>query len=142
MNLELITTIANYVIVILAILVVYLIGNKFAKSYDDRNKREISLLEMSVVNSISELNTTIDTIISESLSEYVTINGISGILYIAPELEDEIREAVMKAVSSRISNTLLNRIKLFYQPELIPEVIAKKIFLAVSIYVASVNTQK
>lgn len=145
MNLELITIIANYILITLTLVYGYKVLNKFATSYNKKNKEELDLLKISMGNSIEEVNTIIDTIISESISEFVIINNIQNSKYIGTDLENEIRQNVMESVSNRMSSVLFNRLRLFYRDDSIPDIIAKKIFLAVSIYTSNnnnMNTKK
>lgn len=139
MNMELIVLGINYFIILLIILLVYRVANKIANSYKEKNKRELDLLQMSMSTSLDEMTQTIDTFINESIQEFAVMNNIQDSKYINTELEQELRNFVMESVSGRISINLLNKLRLFYKEDIIPDLIAKKIFLAVTAYTAINN---
>lgn len=95
---------------------------------------------MSMSTSLDEMTQTIDTFINESIQEFAVMNNIQDSKYINTELEQELRNFVMESVSGRISINLLNKLRLFYKEDIIPDLIAKKIFLAVTAYTAINNT--
>lgn len=140
MSLELIVLVTNYLLILLAIVLLYKVINKFASSYERKNKQEMDLLQISMTTTIDELNQTLDSIINDSIQEFVVVNNVQEAAYINPELEQEMRSIVMEDTSSRISIVLLNKLRLFYKDDKIPDIIAKKIFLAVSIYTAQNNS--
>lgn len=140
MNMELIVLGINYFIILLVILLVYKVANKIANSYKEKNKRELDLIQMSMSTSLDEMTQTIDTFINESIQEFTVMNNIQDSKYINTELEQELRNFVMESVSGRISINLLNKLRLFYKEDIIPDLIAKKIFLAVTAYTAINNT--
>ena len=139
MNMELIVLGINYFIILLIIFLVYKVANKIANSYKEKNKRELDLIQMSMSTSLEEMTQTIDTFINESIQEFAVMNNIQDTKYINTELEQEMRLAVMESVSGRISINLLNKLRLFYKEDIIPDLIAKKIFLAITAYTAINN---
>ena len=139
MNMELIVLGINYFIILLVIFLIYRVANKIANSYKEKNKRELDLLQMSMSTSLEEMTQTIDTFINESIQEFIVMNNIQDSKYINSELEQEMRLAVMESVSGRISINLLNKLRLFYKEDVIPDLIAKKIFLAITAYTAINN---
>lgn len=139
MNMELIVLGINYLIILLVIFLVYKVANKVANSYKEKNKKELDLLQMSMSTSLEEMTQTIDSFINESIQEFTVMNNIQDSKYINSELEQEMRLAVMESVSGRISITLLNKLRLFYKEDIIPDLIAKKIFLAVTAFTAINN---
>ena len=139
MNMELIVLGINYFIILLIIFLVYKVSNKIANSYKEKNKRELDLIQMSMSTSLDEMTQTIDTFINESIQEFTVMNNIQDSKYINSELEQEMRLAVMESVSGRISINLLNKLRLFYKEDIIPDLIAKKIFLAITAYTAINN---
>ena len=139
MNMELIVLGINYFIILLIIFLVYKVSNKIANSYKEKNKRELDLIQMSMSTSLDEMTQTIDTFINESIQEFTVMNNIRDSKYINSELEQEMRLAVMESVSGRISINLLNKLRLFYKEDIIPDLIAKKIFLAITAYTAINN---
>ena len=94
---------------------------------------------MSMSTSLDEMTQTIDTFINESIQEFAVMNNIQDSKYINTELEQELRNFVMESVSGRISINFLNKLRLFYKEDIIPDLIAKKIFLAVTAYTAINN---
>lgn len=139
MNMELIVLGINYFIILLVIFLIYRVANKIANSYKEKNKKELDLLQMSMSTSLEEMTQTIDTFINESIQEFTVMNNIQDSKYINSELEQEMRLAVMESVSGRISINLLNKLRLFYKEDIIPDLIAKKIFLAITAYTAINN---
>lgn len=139
MNMELIVLGINYFIILLIIFLIYRVANKIANSYKEKNKKELDLLQMSMSTSLEEMTQTIDSFINESIQEFTVMNNIQDSKYINSELEQEMRLAVMESVSGRISINLLNKLRLFYKEDVIPDLIAKKIFLAITAYTAINN---
>lgn len=140
MNMELIVLGINYFIILLIIFLVYKVANKIANAYKEKNKRELDLIQMSMSTSLDEMTQTIDTFINESIQEFTVMNNIQDSKYINTELEQELRNFVMESVSGRISINLLNKLRLFYKEDIIPDLIAKKIFLAVTAFTAINNS--
>ena len=140
MNMELIVLGINYFIILLIILLVYKVANKTANAYKEKNKRELDLIQMSMSTSLDEMTQTIDSFINESIQEFTVMNNIQDSKYINTELEQELRNFVMESVSGRISINLLNKLRLFYKEDIIPDLIAKKIFLAVTAFTAINNS--
>lgn len=139
MNMELIVLGINYFIILLVIFLIYRVANKIANSYKEKNKKELDLLQMSMSTSLEEMTQTIDSFINESIQEFIVMNNIQDSKYINSELEQEMRLSVMESVSGRISINLLNKLRLFYKEDVIPDLIAKKIFLAITAYTAINN---
>ena len=139
MNMELIVLGVNYFIILLIIFLVYKVANKIANSYKEKNKKELDLLQMSMSTSLEEMTQTIDSFINEAIQEFTVMNNIQDSKYINSELEQEMRLSVMESVSGRISINLLNKLRLFYKEDVIPDLIAKKIFLAITAYTAINN---
>lgn len=139
MNMELIVLGINYFIILLVIFLIYRVANKIANSYKEKNKRELDLLQMSMSTSLEEMTQTIDSFINEAIQEFIVMNNIQDSKYINSELEQEMRLSVMESVSGRISINLLNKLRLFYKEDVIPDLIAKKIFLAITAYTAINN---
>ena len=139
MNMELIVLGINYFIILLVIFLIYRVANKIANSYKEKNKKELDLLQMSMSTSLEEMTQTIDSFINEAIQEFTVMNNIQDSKYINSELEQEMRLAVMESVSGRISINLLNKLRLFYKEDVIPDLIAKKIFLAITAYTAINN---
>lgn len=140
MNMELIVLGINYFIILLIIFLVYKVANKIANAYKEKNKRELDLIQMSMSTSLDEMTQTIDSFINESIQEFTVMNNIQDSKYINTELEQELRNFVMESVSGRISINLLNKLRLFYKEDIIPDLIAKKIFLAVTAFTAINNS--
>lgn len=139
MNMELIVLGINYFIILLVIFLIYRVANKIANSYKEKNKRELDLIQMSMSTSLEEMTQTIDSFINEAIQEFTVMNNIQDSKYINSELEQEMRLSVMESVSGRISINLLNKLRLFYKEDIIPDLIAKKIFLAITAYTAINN---
>ena len=97
-------------------------------------------MQLSIGININEVNSALDGIINDAINEYAIINAIDSITYINEDIEAKIRLFVSNEVAIRLSDTMINKLKLFYKSEAIPDLIAKRIFLNISLYAAKNNS--
>lgn len=108
-------------------------------------QREKNYLNDKLINLQSEINPDkifemLDSIIANSISEYVIMNGIDQSTYIDTESEKELKTFVTKSVSERMSDALYQRVNMVFAEESIPDIIAKRVFIKTSLYVANNNS--
>jgi len=113
---------------------------KYIESYSKRVDNELTALQLSIGININEVNSALDGIINDAINEYAIINAIDSITYINEDIEAKIRLFVSNEVAIRLSDTMINKLKLFYKSEAIPDLIAKRIFLNISLYAAKNNS--
>lgn len=108
-------------------------------------QREKNYINDKLINLQSEINPDkifeiLDSIIANSISEYVIMNGIDKSTYIDTESEKELKTFVTKSVSERMSDALYQRINMVFAEDSIPDIIAKRVFIKTSLYVANNNS--
>ena len=82
----------------------------------------------------------IDTIIDEAFNEYNMLNrGFKEKSYINATEEREIVNDMINAVTARISDVARIKLEAYYNKDMLPDIIATKVFLAVTAYVAENN---
>lgn len=141
MNMELtIQQIINYVLIVVVIFIANKLIKKYIESYSKRVDNELTALQLSIGININEVNSALDGIINDAINEYAIINAIDSITYINEDIEAKIRLFVSNEVAIRLSDTMINKLKLFYKSEAIPDLIAKRIFLNISLYAAKNNS--
>ena len=140
MNMELtIQQIINYILLLVVIFLANKLIKKYIESYSKRVDNELTALQLSIGININEVNSALDGIINDAINEY-TIIAIDSITYINEDIEAKIRLFVSNEVAIRLSDTMINKLKLFYKSEAIPDLIAKRIFLNISLYAAKNNS--
>ena len=129
MNMELtVQQIINYILLLVVIFLANNLIKKYIESYSKRVDNELTALQLS------------NGIINDAINEYAIINAIDSITYINEDIEAKIRLFVSNEVAIRLSDTMINKLKLFYKSEAIPDLIAKRIFLNISLYAAKNNS--
>lgn len=90
-------------------------------------------------NSISNF---LNEFITDCLQDYVLYHIVpdSALDYINKDKEDEIRKGVTDMVMMRLSDSIIKKITICYSFDHFNVIIAEKIFVIVSIYVADFNT--
>ena len=141
MNMELtIPQIINYILLLVVIFLANKLIKKYIESYSKRVDNELTALQLSIGININEVNSALDGIINDAINEYAIINAIDSITYINEDIEAKIRLFVSNEVAIRLSYTMINKLKLFYKSEAIPDLVAKRIFLNISLYAAKNNS--
>ena len=129
-----------WVILSLIAFLIYLLSNHYYKM----NALKLTKYQIDISSTIDE-NTPnlLENIIAEALQDYIILNpNISMEQYLNSEKEAEIRDGVSDFVSSRLSPASINKLSLYYNEETLHEVIAIKIYIAVTNYVVEYNRAK
>lgn len=102
--------------------------------------KDKTLLMIDIVDGYGKAKELIDNIISDSIQEYVVLNP--NILmekeYITTDNENKIREDIKNLVTSKLSDNTISVLSTYYND--ISEVIATRIYIAVTDFVSSNNT--
>lgn len=107
----------------------------------NRLKRYEISLSANITDDIPKL---LNSLINECFQEHlVFFNAYNTSLnYINTEMENKMIEDVNSLVGSRISEALYDRLCLYYNNDILPDVISKKVFMVVTAYVAQYNIPK
>lgn len=131
---------------IIAILIFGFIGIYFVvelgkhwRRQDATNKYKIDL-----TYDTSKVEEILDATIFQMITDYVTkeLAFREDISYINDDLQNEIRNNVISQLSMRLPPSFMNKLELIYNSEDIPDIIADKIYMAVTAYVISNNAGK
>lgn len=106
---------------------------------DIKRKLRQELIRLPEVKSLESLNSLIDTLITSEFESYRIMYLDHRQDYINRESEKKILHEVIDKVSDRISVSIMNNIALYYDPDSISDIIAEKVYLLVSLYVAENN---
>ena len=113
MNMELtIPQIINYILLLVVIFLANKLIKKYIESYSKRVDNELTALQLSIGININEVNSALDGIINDAINEYAIINAIDSITYINEDIEAKIRLFVSNEVAIRLSDTMINKLKL------------------------------
>ena len=107
-----------------------------------KNKLRISEFDITSHLTIdSTLSDKLDAFIESNLHEYIILNfpPTKDNEYISPEKEEEIRKGLAAFISSRISEIFMQQLSTYYNSESLNEVIATKIYIAVTNFVINNN---
>ena len=87
------------------------------------------------------IGTFLNDFITDCLQDYVLYNIVpdSNLDYINKDKEDEIRKGITDMVMTRLSDPIIKKITMCYSIDHFNVIIAEKIFVIVSIYVADFN---
>lgn len=133
-----IIAIAIFLLSIIALSIVFI---AFTNSYRKRIEK-LTLYQINTSSTIDEsIPQILEVIIQESFTDYQLQNFISNEGYINNERESEIRKDLVLLVSSRISPAAIDKLSLFYNVLNISDVIADKIYIIVTNFVANHNSQ-
>lgn len=123
--------IASYMIAILWL--VYFAINKYYS---------LKMFEIDINLKLESVDALLEGIIENGLSEYLLENVLyKDIKYITDKIESEINTGVADIVAKRLSNTVMNRLKIYYHEEAIYDVISYKINIIVMNYVLEFNSK-
>lgn len=84
----------------------------------------------------------VDKLISDCLTEYAIFDGYDGTRYINAKEEEKIKENISTMVSARISQSLLDRLAIAYNPDSVYTLIAARISIIILSYVVENNRSK
>jgi len=132
------------VLSILAALVIIGISTNWLRVY----KRKLDLDEATLImrfnytRSKDNIIMFLNDFIIDCLQDYIMYNITpdSGLTYITKERENIIRNDLKIIVSSRLSPFILKKILMCYSQDHVNQIIAEKIFSAVTVYVAEFNS--
>lgn len=117
----------------------------FIRSMNINKKREILLerdrLDLNIKLDL-EFPEILDKMITDTFDEYRLLNLEFDKSYINKDREEQILQEVGNLVSERLSDTFMKQLGLYYNPEIIPTIISKKIYLIVMRYVIENNQIK
>ncbi len=106
---------------------------------DIKRKIRQDLIRLPEVKSLESVNNLMDTLITSEFETYRIMYLEHKQDYINREYEKKILHEVIDKVSDRISISIMNNIALYYDPDSISDIIAEKVYLLVSLYVAENN---
>ena len=145
----------NMVVLLLVLMVLLSIGILIIlavalKGYMDNKKAILALKRYEINVSTFPFGENITEILNEFIEECFQEYKIKQLVpdrdgtleYITDEREKEIRDDLVKIVSSRLSPVLMERLSLYYRADHIGSVIADKIYLTVMNYVIETNAMK
>lgn len=120
------------------------------KGYVDNKKALLALKRYEINVSTFPFGENITEILNEFIDECFQEYRIKQLVpdrdgmpeYITDEREKEIRDELVKIVSSRLSPVLMERLSLYYRADHIGSVIADKIYLTVMNYVIETNAMR
>lgn len=121
---------------------IFILGLYYISSLNKYREKKLKLdrykinMELEYNNEFSSI---LDTIISDTFNEYSVLNLAYNKDYINDEKEKQIISDVSSLVADRISNITMEKLSLYYNPSVIPDVISKKIYLTVMVYVLEHN---
>ena len=84
----------------------------------------------------------LDKLIMDTFDEYKLLNLSYDDSPINNDKEQKILTEVSDLVSNRLSSTFIKQLALYYNPNIIPDIISKKIYLVVMKYVIDHNSPK
>lgn len=87
----------------------------------------------------SKLLNELDKLISDCLTEYAIFDGYDGSRYIDNKEEEKIKENISTMVSARISQTMLDKLSVAYNPDSVYTLIAARISIIILSYVVDNN---
>ena len=106
---------------------------------DIKRKIRQDLIRLPEVKSLESVNNLMDTLITSEFESYRIMYLEHKQDYINREYEKKILHEVIDKISDRISISIMNNIALYYDPDSISDIIAEKVYLLVSLYVAENN---
>ena len=138
MNMELITITCSFTAVILFI---WSVGKDYVK-IKETNRRTEKTINLNTDLNIDTLDSILSRIITDSINEFLVTKGHVDGTYISNETEKDIMTFVIDNITTRMSNVIYDRMKVFYREDAIPDVIAKKVYMQVVLFVAQNNVAK
>ncbi len=106
---------------------------------DIKRKIRQDLIRLPEVKSLESVNNLMDTLITSEFESYRIMYLEHKQDYINREYEKKILHEIIDKISDRISISIMNNIALYYDPDSISDIIAEKVYLLVSLYVAENN---
>lgn len=103
------------------------------------NQKYIAEISIDVYEDVIKL---MDDLISTCFADYLYMNGFVGVDYITENDEKEICRNVATLLHERLSPSTVDKISLIYAREQIYDILAEKIYIAVSSFVIEINSHK
>lgn len=125
---------------LISLLVIFILVRSYINILDKRVNNEIKTLSLSVDLNLDSLNSILVTIIRDSINEFMVYNNLLDSVYLTSEREEELREYVINNFNKRLSSVMMERLKVFYREDALPDVIARRIYLEVSLFTAQNNS--
>lgn len=135
----------EYIILgVMAAIVIVSVSTNWLRVY----KRKLDLEEATLITRFNYTRSKdniimfLNDFIIDCLQDYVMYNITpdSGLTYITKERENTIRNDLKVIVSTRLSSFIMKKILMCYSQEYVNQIIAEKIFSAVTVYVAEFNS--
>lgn len=111
---------------------------------DDRSKEVRQLLCIEYAKGKKETISFLNEFVTDCMQDYIMNNILPdiGLTYINKDRENKIRADLTNKVKIRLSDTIYRKMSLYFSEEHIGEMLAEKIYITVTIYVADFNMDR
>ena len=135
-------TAINYIIVLIAMLMVYKISMKFLDTM--RHKNDMELMKFQITTEInSDIMDLFDNFLSDCFDDYILDHPeYVDAVYLTSQQELSVRNDMINLVGDRISPFLYQKLSLYYNEEVLPDIIARRVYHLVTAYAINKNTPK
>ena len=141
-EMKLVTTILNYVLIIAAMIMVRDVCKKVTSYLKAKNGVAVDTMIRDTKYDEEEIIKHLDYIINEALSEYVVFNiNPQNVFYINSKMENEIIEHLTEEIPKRLSHTLLTQLSFIYDDDYIGTFVGRHIYMMVVDFVISFNVE-
>ena len=141
-EMKLVTTILNYVLIIAAMILVRDVCKKVTSYLKAKNGVAVDTMIRDTKYDEEEIIKHLDYIINEALSEYVVFNiNPQNVFYINSKMENEIIEHLTEEIPKRLSHTLLTQLSFIYDDDYIGTFVGRHIYMMVVDFVISFNIE-
>ena len=141
-EMKLVTTILNYVLIIAAMILVRDVCKKVTSYLKAKNGVAVDTMIRDTKYDEEEIIRHLDYIINEALSEYVVFNiNPQNVFYINSKMENEIIEHLTEEIPKRLSHTLLTQLSFIYDDDYIGTFVGRHIYMMVVDFVISFNVE-
>lgn len=141
-EMKLVTTILNYVLIIAAMILVRDVCKKVTSYLKAKNGVAVDTMIRDTKYDEEEIIKHLDYIINEALSEYVVFNiNPQNVFYINSKMENEIIEHLTEEIPKRLSHTLLTQLSFIYDDDYIGTFVGRHIYMMVVDFVISFNVE-
>ena len=141
-EMKLVTTILNYVLIIAAMILVRDVCKKVTSYLKAKNGVAVDTMIRDTKYDEEEIIKHLDYIINEALSEYVVFNiNPQNVFYINSKMENEIIEHLTEEIPKRLSHTLVTQLSVIYDDDYIGTFVGRHIYMMVVDFVISFNVE-
>ena len=141
-EMKLVTTILNYVLIIAAMILVRDVCKKVTSYLKAKHGVVVDTMIRDTKYDEEEIIKHLDYIINEALSEYVVFNiNPQNVFYINSKMENEIIEHLTEEIPKRLSHTLLTQLSFIYDDDYIGTFVGRHIYMMVVDFVISFNVE-